>query len=114
VRVFLNWREQRLHHREPATVTPTGESIVRGTSCRGRVGPLVYDCLRPCLGRLGPYRERDAVIHGTEADRSGRVFHLQTVGVVRHDADRPKMNRKLVVVVDARSVRWAEKFTPPL
>ena len=35
VRAFLNWREQCLHHGEPATVTRTGESIFRGISCRG-------------------------------------------------------------------------------
>ena len=77
VRAFLNWREQRLHRREPATVTPTGESIFRGTSCRGRFGPLVYDCLTFCLAGPGPYREHDlTVMNGTEASRSGRVFHL--------------------------------------
>jgi hypothetical protein len=31
------------------------------------------------------------VMKGTEASRSGKVFHVQTVGVIRHDADRPKM-----------------------
>jgi len=46
-------------------------------------------------------------MNGTEASRSRRVFYLWTGGVVRHDADRPKMKWELVVVVMRWSVRWA-------
>ena len=52
-------------------------------------------------------------MNGTEASRSGKVFHLQTVGVAQHDADRPKLKRELVVVVDVTECEIGLKIHAP-
>ena len=74
----------------------------------GEIWPTVYDCLTLCLARPGPYREHDpTVMNGTEASRSGRVFHFSRSASCQRR--RPAEDRKggRVVVVMRWSVRWA-------